>query len=153
MTGGDRRVGPARWSPLGDTVLDPGDVRERAEEELAPATPSMTCRLVTGGRVVILTPFTGAVVLGRAGDCEVVFDELVVSGRHARVAHVGGGWSIEDLGSRNGTYVNGVAVPATDGSSILLRDGDVVRLGGHGPECRFSCRPTDVTVPPRSGSW
>lgn len=62
--------------------------------------------------------------LGRTG-ADVVLDDPTVSRLHAVVAEVSGGWVLEDLGSRNGTYVNGRRVAGP----VALRDGDVVRLG------------------------
>ena len=74
-------------------------------------------------------------VVGRGADRVVSRDGLEVivrlgdpwmSGRHVRVAvrDGGGGWSVEDLGSRNGTSVNGVRRARAD-----LADGDVLEIG------------------------
>lgn len=49
-------------------------------------------------------------VLGRHPDCEIVVDVGAVSRQHAQVLVVGGEFFLEDLGSRNGTYVNGQAI-------------------------------------------
>jgi hypothetical protein len=64
--------------------------------------------------------------IGRAPDCDVVIDESTVSKRHARVDWSGTAATLEDLGSSNGTFVNGTRLsrPAT------LRDNDAVDLGG-----------------------
>ena len=64
-------------------------------------------------------------LIGRKKDCEVMFDDTVVSAHHARVEPVAGGWIITDLGSSNVTTVNGRAVKAT----VPLDDGAVVGLG------------------------
>lgn len=64
-------------------------------------------------------------VLGREIDCDVILTDDGVSRRHARVlAEPSGTYSIEDLGSTNGTTVNGERV----GQSVL-RDGDRIALG------------------------
>ncbi len=49
-------------------------------------------------------------VLGRHPGCDVVLESAAVSRQHARVSNVGGKCYVEDLGSRNGTFVNGQPV-------------------------------------------
>lgn len=46
-------------------------------------------------------------ILGRHPSCDIVLEEGAVSRQHARVFHEAGMYYVEDLGSRNGTYVNG----------------------------------------------
>jgi hypothetical protein len=73
--------------------------------------------------------------IGRAEDCEIRFDPGVdrkVSGAHAELTLTPTGLVIRDVGSRNGTFVNGQSVSAVQS----LSDGDVVRLGNGGPEFR-----------------
>jgi phosphoserine phosphatase RsbU/P len=65
-------------------------------------------KLVQGvepGRVYELSP--GETVVGRSGDCTIPLDAAAVSRHHAKVRSDGPRFLIEDLGSRNGTYVNG----------------------------------------------
>jgi pSer/pThr/pTyr-binding forkhead associated (FHA) protein/S1-C subfamily serine protease len=60
----------------------------------------------------------------------------VVSTRHAELRFDGGAWVVADLGSRNGTYVNGHRLgPA---ASSPLKVGDAIRLGESGPELRVA---------------
>jgi DNA-binding winged helix-turn-helix (wHTH) protein len=80
-------------------------------------------RLVwTHGRLALSE---GDYVLGRSPDLEVCLDSPSVSRRHARIRVAGDGVTVEDLGSKNGTYLRGkrLAGPAP------LRDGDEIRLG------------------------
>lgn len=49
-------------------------------------------------------------VIGRSSSCDAVCLHPSVSRRHARVAVRGGCWTVEDLGSRNGTWVDGTRV-------------------------------------------
>lgn len=67
----------------------------------------------------------GPLGLGREPDNHFVLADPGVSRHHARLVRSGDGWTIEDLGSANGTRVNGRRV-----SSALLRDGDRLRLCG-----------------------
>src|SRR5205085_12003827 len=51
----------------------------------------------------------GVSTIGRASDCEVLVPDQLVSGRHAQITLSDDGrLRVQDLGSRNGTYVNGV---------------------------------------------
>ena len=62
--------------------------------------------------------------LGRRPYNDIVFDNLAVSGEHAVLIAEDDGVSIEDLGSTNGTRVNGEAV-----GRRLLRDADIITIG------------------------
>src|SRR4051812_38187718 len=63
--------------------------------------------------------------IGREG-CDVNLMDPEVSRRHATIRDQGGGaLAIEDLGSTNGTYVNGARISIV----TVLQDGDTVRLG------------------------
>lgn len=64
-------------------------------------------------------------VIGRHPDCEIVLPDRQISRQHARISRQGDTFVIEDLGSKNGTYVNGE--PVVD--RRVLTDGDVVQIG------------------------
>jgi adenylate cyclase len=67
-------------------------------------------------------------VIGRDADkCELPLVHSTVSRRHARLFFAGGDLQIEDLGSTNGTHVNGAATHA--GAPLAVRSGDKVRIG------------------------
>ncbi|MCL2883031.1 MAG: FHA domain-containing protein [Coriobacteriia bacterium] len=68
---------------------------------------------------------TAPLVIGRAPGADLLVDAEYVSGRHARLLPMGEDLAIEDLGSTNGTLVNGQ--PITQISN--LRDGDDVKVG------------------------
>lgn len=80
---------------------------------------------VPGGRVVALA--SRAVVIGRQPECDVVLDDANISRRHAEVAPSDGQYAVRDLGSTNGTQVNGQLVTG----QRILRDGDIISLGSH----------------------
>ena len=85
--------------------------------------PSLVYRLVWAAREIELTP--GANVLGRAPGCAVWIDAPGVSRHHARILVAEGTATLEDLGSKNGTYLKGRRIEA----SATLADGDPIALG------------------------
>lgn len=64
-------------------------------------------------------------LVGRSDSCDVVLTDLDVSRHHARLRCRDGLWSLEDLGSRNGTTLNGRPVGRCE-----LRPGDDLALAG-----------------------
>jgi hypothetical protein len=70
------------------------------------------------GREILFT-------IGRDHDCDFVLADLTVSRRHARLERDGAGWLLEDLGSTNGTRLNGWRVS----SPVPVRPGDQVSFG------------------------
>lgn len=80
-------------------------------------------RVVWGRRVLPLVE--GENVLGRAEDISVRIDTPGISRRHALIRVQGGEATLEDLGSKNGTYLRGSRL----GSPVSLRDGEVFVLG------------------------
>ncbi|HST16882.1 MAG TPA: adenylate/guanylate cyclase domain-containing protein, partial [Gaiellaceae bacterium] len=69
-------------------------------------------------------PVDAELVVGREAD--VTIEDPLISRRHAAIRPIGGGLEIEDLGSLNGTWVNGVRIEGRR----TLEDGDFVQLGG-----------------------
>jgi hypothetical protein len=67
---------------------------------------------------------SGEMLVGRSGDVQIVLSEDMVSRRHARIAYDGHKITIEDLGSTNGTFVNGEKIKRCD-----LKEGDRVLIG------------------------
>lgn len=71
--------------------------------------------------------------VGREVSCDVVFPGRRVSRRHClvrRIVSEDGTLEVEDLGSINGTWVNGVRLP--ERGKRILQDGDVIEIGGAG---------------------
>src|SRR6185436_8684192 len=83
--------------------------------------------------------------VGRAIDNDLVFDDPSLSRKHCRLRHNGDHIELEDLGSSNGTYVNGRKIDrATARAGDVVRFGEVIfRLEGDQP---FAAAP-----PPRRG--
>ena len=63
-------------------------------------------------------------VIGREGEVDVTLADAGVSRLHARLVPTSEGWKVEDLGSSNGTRVNGMRV-----ESAFLEDGAVIEVG------------------------
>ena len=71
-------------------------------------------------------PLEGAAVsIGRASDCSIPIKDRYLSRKHAEIIAVGAAWMLKDLGSANGTYLNGSRVERDE----LLKGGDRIRLG------------------------
>jgi DNA-binding winged helix-turn-helix (wHTH) protein len=120
-------------SGLGDDPQKPHVVRTVPRfgyafcAEVAPVPsapgPPVVFKLVWGGREIALDP--GENVLGRDPLCFACIDVVSVSRQHARIVVSGDSATLEDLGSRNGTFLMGEAV----GSLRALSDGDRLRIG------------------------
>ncbi len=64
-------------------------------------------------------------IIGNSADCDVVVDSPLASGRHCQLTQTSDGFLLNDLGSTNGTFVNGVRIAAP----IRLTAADSVTLG------------------------
>ena len=82
-----------------------------------------TCRLIVGDREIVLP--VGEHVLGRSGEASILIDEAGVSRHHARITIDAHTATLRDLGSKNGTIVNGSAVEG----AVRLTDGAIILLG------------------------
>ena len=100
--------------------------------------PPVTVHILSGSRQGVTLVFRQErVAIGRHPECQLRFDpgqDLQVSGRHAALTWTERGWTITDLGSSNGTYLNGAVL----NESHRLAEGDEVRLGGDGPRLMVS---------------
>jgi hypothetical protein len=66
----------------------------------------------------------GDIIVGRDDICQVVIQSRQVSRYHARFVSMPEGVQLEDLGSKNGTHINGQEVM----EPVMLRDGDVIQI-------------------------
>ena len=69
----------------------------------------------------------GPVVLGRAHECEVCFQDPSVSRRHASLVKRDARWYVVDHGGRHGTYLNGVRLEPEE--PVVAAHGDFIRVG------------------------
>lgn len=82
-------------------------------------------RYAPSGREVQFFPLEKEVVtVGRSRECDIQVEDLNVSRRHFQVRRLEGGFVLEDLGSKNGTFVNGAPVQRWS-----LSDGDLISAG------------------------
>src|SRR4051794_3720078 len=102
MESGSRTTGPPRSGP--------------------PAAPAT---ILHGGERITL--MTGSLTIGRLADNELPIPKESVSRHHARIEAAQGGYWIADLGSRNGTKLNGERF---SGESRWLANGDTIEIGG-----------------------
>jgi hypothetical protein len=68
---------------------------------------------------------TTSMILGRAVECDIVIANKSVSREHTRLRKDGRRWYVDDLGSTNGTYLNGERII----SSLVMMDGDSLKVG------------------------
>ena len=110
--------------PAGSTMVYAPDPEAEPEPEPTPAPAAAeVVVLMWEGREHPLgsSPIT---VIGRSSECDIVVGDPNVSRRHAEVRKLGRGYSLVDLGSTNGTEVNGQRVTETS-----LMNGDVIGVG------------------------
>ena len=98
---------------------------ERLAEPLGERARSraQTALLVLEGRRLVVGP--GGVTMGRSRECDVVLQDPNVSRQHAEVRPRGGSWVLADIGSTNGSRLNGRWI---EGSEVL-KAGDEIELG------------------------
>ncbi len=87
------------------------------------AVPKFVLRGVSGAAFGKNYPVPSQVTIGRAPECEISIASDEISRKHAQVKPISDGLSVEDLGSSNGTFINGQQV-----KQGILRPGDELRL-------------------------
>lgn len=119
----------------GYVFMGPVEVHLQRDDDLGVGSFGLSARFkegaggTTGGSIVLddgrrfplsATPLT----IGRATDAAIRVSDTSVSRRHAEVRPSGTGWTIVDLGSTNGTRVNGAPI-----TERVLQDGDAITVG------------------------
>ena len=115
--------------PGGETTMNlgPEDVREDEPSSFEDEPLAGTALVVrvgggrAGERFALANERT---LIGRSPECDVFLDDVTVSRRHAELLQQGGSFTIRDLGSLNGTFVNRHRV-----ESVELHDDDEVQVG------------------------
>lgn len=114
-------LGPISVRLVRDERLKPGRIEVQAEIVAGAGGTAGSLVLADGTRVTLGDDPT---TLGRLSDCTVQIDDPQASRRHAEIRAVPDGHLLTDLGSLNGTSVNGR--PTTE---QVLADGDVITIG------------------------
>jgi hypothetical protein len=115
-------VAPAGAVPPVTTIYRPTEPLVAPEPDPVVVKPTETVTLDLNGRVEEVR--NGKAVIGRSRECDLVLDDANVSRRHCEFVREGGSWFVVDLGSTNGTELNGRAVKRAQ-----LADGDRVAVG------------------------
>ena len=109
-------------------------------------------KFLSGARAGQIEAFRkGYIGLGRHPLSDVRFDaerDLDVSSRHAAIVRKTEGFVLQDLGSRNGTFVNGTRITG----DTVLRTGDVIGFGANGPALEFGVIEADQDLPPTAAA-
>jgi DNA-binding winged helix-turn-helix (wHTH) protein len=100
-----------------------GKVEEVPVDSKAPSPGRVICRVLWDGREISLRD--GENILGREFEAAVWIDESSVSRHHARIVVDGEGAMLEDLGSKNGTKLQGRKISRRE----QLADRDVIEIG------------------------
>jgi hypothetical protein len=82
----------------------------------------------------------GEFIIGRGADCDLMIPDRQVSRHHARIRKTDRGYVLEDLGSKNGTHLNGVLLE----SPQMLQDGDLIQVA---LAVKLAFIGTEATVP------
>lgn len=128
--------GPLRTEPLPEGVSIPVELPVESPSTAEEGSQSLVLYVVSSGRRVVIRP-DQEVLVGRLDVGRGIFPQVDltpdggleggVSRRHARIFFQANCFYIEDLGSTNGTYLNGVRLEPY--SPRPLGDGDELRLG------------------------
>jgi hypothetical protein len=96
-------------------VAEPLEERARSRNE--------TALLLVDGKRIVVGP--AGVTLGRSRQCDVVLNDPNVSRQHAEIRPRGGSWVVTDLGSTNGSSLNGRRINGPE----VVKPGDEIELG------------------------
>lgn len=108
---------------MGDTLAEPVTLVS-SEEKLGGFVPYVV--IVEGPHHGTRFPLnTGENLVGRTPGTAITLEDQSVSRQHAVITGREDGWQVKDLGSKNGTFVNGRQIP----DSVMLGHGDIIQFG------------------------
>ncbi len=128
-----RTVAEQSGSRVANKVEGPGNPDLASEREMESGGPSHLYVITGVGAGSKIPLDKRELFVGRAPSCELVVTDEFASSQHAKVVHIGGDWVVQDLGSTNGTYVDGVRIQTPE----VLRMNIPVRVG----KTTFELRP------------
>ena len=109
-------------------TFSPDDVGEEAGAALNEAGfrgPALVVRSGGGRAGETFFPSGERSLIGRSPECDIFLDDVTVSRKHAELEHDGDRWTIRDLGSLNGTFVNRKRIDSTE----VVEDDDELQIG------------------------
>ncbi|WP_067432974.1 FHA domain-containing protein [Nocardioides jensenii] len=139
---GHRLVTEQSQEPAGESAVESTatitfgapEKAEADERSLNPAESAAVDALPVGHALLVVQrgPSAGSrflldtdlVSAGRHPESEIFLDDVTVSRRHAEFRRAEGGYTVSDVGSLNGTYVNRDRI-----DEVTLQDGDEVQIG------------------------
>jgi hypothetical protein len=133
---GDGRVHGGSRGSGGTAVAAADDQRAGIDrtQVVSSVRPTLSVHIVAGPGAGARIPVSGQrVTIGRLSSCTVTIEDTTVSREHAALVRRGDRWWVVDLGSTNGTSVNGVQAaeqPVAVGDRIELGDAVVELVGG-----------------------
>lgn len=101
------------------------DLRRQSYASAASQVIPIVLRLESESEQNVFRFTASQITIGRDPACECFLDESTISARHARLSYHHAQWWVEDLHSRNGTFLNELAVSGP----IVLTSGDTLRCG------------------------
>lgn len=116
-------MGPVQVHLSIDNDLKPGRFRVVAQLKQAPGGSHVASLVLPSGERLPLRDVP--ITIGRLSECQVTVVDSNVSRRHAELRPVAHGWLVTDLGSTNGTLLNGARLTG----ERLLSDGDIISVG------------------------
>lgn len=131
-----------QWNRLDETEALPARRLHRPPVTLVfgnpcvPDLPALRLVSLTGGPIIEIRQ--RQLVIGRHSSADVQILEPDISRRHCRLFHADGEWHVEDLGSLNGTQVNGEPI-----IEVALRPSDMLHIGAQ----RFRVETEPVPAP------
>jgi hypothetical protein len=111
----DPNAGRTMIYSTANRVAEPLEQRARDRHE--------TALLIVDGKRLVVGP--GGVTIGRSRQCDVVLNDANVSRQHAEIRPRGGSWVLSDLGSTNGSSLNGRRIEGPE----VVKAGDEVEVG------------------------
>ena len=117
-------VDPGGETTMTFDVEDGGEEGDSLLASLGITGPALVVRSGGGMAGQSFQPAEGRTLIGRSPECDVFLDDVTVSRRHAELLREGDTFTIRDLGSLNGTYVNRQRI-----ETVMLSEDDEVQIG------------------------
>jgi diguanylate cyclase (GGDEF)-like protein len=122
MASGERRARPSN-APRTLAASENPDLKKEVMRKIkAPHLPVLV--VMTGNEIGKRVIVDRSLMIGRAPDADLTLSDQMISWHHARIEDRGDGWALFDLGSTNGTTVNGESQ-----AEWLLKPGDRIVFG------------------------